>query len=153
MTQDIDLSLLSGFGNEERYIHELLATFETRIPEAVNFALANRVLLLSASNGVAVDVSLSGLPFEAQMVERATPFPYTSDCSLLTCSAEDLIVLKAFADRTKDWTDVEGIINRQAQHLDVHYIVEHLTPLCEVKEAPEIPDKLAHLIAHTQREI
>jgi hypothetical protein len=57
MTQDIDLSLLTGFGNEETYIKELLETFEARIPNALDFALKNRVLLLSASNGVAVDVS------------------------------------------------------------------------------------------------
>jgi len=150
MTQDIDLCLLSGFGNEDRYIYELLATFETRISEAVDFALTNRVLLLSASNSIAVDVSLSGLPFEEQMIERATPFPYAPDCSLLTCSAEDLIVLKAFADRTKDWTDVEGIINRQAPHLDIHYIITHLSPLCEVKETPEIMNKLEHFITHSQ---
>ena len=37
---------------------------------------------------------------------------------LLTCSAEDLIVLKAFAARGRDWVDVEGIIVRQAGALD-----------------------------------
>ena len=150
MTQDIDLCLLSGFGDEDRYIHELLATFGTRISEAENFARTNRVLLLSASNGIAVDVSLSGLSFEEQMIERATPFRYASDCSLLTCSAEDLIVLKAFADRAKDWMDVEGIINRQASHLDIHYISAHLAPFCEIKETPEIMNKLKPLITHAR---
>jgi hypothetical protein len=34
---------------------------------------------------------------------------------LHTCSAEDLIVLRAFADRSKDWVDIEGVIIRQSR--------------------------------------
>ncbi|MBW1847787.1 MAG: hypothetical protein JRJ27_11715 [Deltaproteobacteria bacterium] len=63
MTQDIDLCLFAGFENEKKYIAGLLATFKTRISDAYDFALKNRVLLLSASNGVQIDVSLGGLPF------------------------------------------------------------------------------------------
>ena len=146
MTQDIDLSLLTEFRNEETYIHALLEKFTSRIPDPIDFARKNRVLLLSASNGVSVDISLSGLPFEKQMIKRATLFPFSSECSLITCSAEDLIVLKTFADRARDWTDVEGIIMRQGNSLDVDYIIKELTPLCDLKEAPEIVDKLQKLI-------
>ena len=146
MTQDVDLSLLSGFGSEEIYIDALLSRFGSRISNAKDFALMNRVLLLLASNGVAVDISLAGLPFEQEMIERATSFSYSPDCSLVTCSAEDLIILKAFADRTKDWMDIEGILIRQNPGLDFNYIIERLTPLCELKEAPEIVEKLRHLV-------
>ncbi len=124
MTQDIDLCLLCGFGNEEEYIKDLFEKFKSRIPDAFAFALSNRVLLLYASNSVSVDISLSGLPFEEQMIKQATPFSFYPDCSLTTCSAEDLVVLKAFADRTKDWTDIEGIVLRQRQNLDTDYIFE-----------------------------
>ena len=48
--------------------------------------------------------------------------------SLLTCSAEDLIVLKAFADRDQDWLDIEGILFRQKGLLDWDYILTELTP-------------------------
>ena len=149
MTQDIDLSLLSGFGSEEIYIDALLSHFRTRIAHAKDFALTNRVLLLLASNGVAVDLSLAGLPFEQEMIGRATSFCYSPDCSLITCSAEDLIILKAFADRIRDWVDIEGILIRQGSSLDFKYIIEQLTPLCELKEAPEIVDKLRRLVAET----
>ena len=146
MTQDVDLSLLAGFGDEEIYVDALLSQFRSRISSAKDFALTNRVLLLLASNGVAVDISLAGLPFEQEMIERATSFSYSPDCSLVTCSAEDLIILKAFADRTKDWTDIEGILIRQDPSLDFNYIIERLTPLCELKETPEIVEKLRHLV-------
>jgi hypothetical protein len=47
------------------------------------------------------------------------------DLTLLTglsanLSAEDLIVLKAFASRPRDWIHVEGIIVRQTGKLDWH---------------------------------
>ena len=84
--------------------------FKSRITDAEKFAFANRVLLLYASNGVPIDISLSGLPFESQMIKRATPFSFHADCALTTCSAEDLIILKSFANRAKDWIDVEGVI-------------------------------------------
>lgn len=149
MTQDIDLCLLCGFGNEEKYIKALLGKFKSRITFAEKFAFSNRVLLLYASNKVSIDISLSGLPFEDQMIKRATSFSFHADCTLITCSAEDLIILKSFANRTKDWMDIEGIIMRQGENLDTAYIIENLTPLCEIKETPDIVNKLQNLIKKT----
>ena len=145
MTQDIDLCLLCGFGNEEKYINTLLKKYKSRIKDAHDFALKNRILLLYASNEVSVDISLSGLPFEEEMIRRATLFTFHPNCTLITCSSEDLIILKAFAARTQDWMDVEGIIKRQGKKLDTNYIIEQLSPLCELKGAPEILYKLENL--------
>ncbi|MBI4582010.1 MAG: hypothetical protein HY718_20095, partial [Planctomycetes bacterium] len=141
-THDLDLTLLTGLGTETPYIHELLAEFSSRIPDAERFALVNRVLLLSSSEGIPIDIALGGMPFEERMVERATDFRYTKDALLCTCSGEDLVVLKAFADRPQDWVDIEGVLIRQQAALDRRYILENLGPLCELKESPEIVDKL-----------
>jgi len=65
---------------------------------------------------------------------------------LITCSAEDIVIFKTFADRTRDWMDIESIVLRQGKKLDINYITEHLTPLCELKESPEIIDKLQNII-------
>jgi len=144
-TQDVDLSLLTGFGEEEKFIDALLARFASRRENAAEFALRHRVLTLRASNGLDVDIALAALPYEEEMIGRATPFDYESDVSLVTCSAEDLVVLKAFAARPQDWRDVEGILIRQGERLDWGYIRTHLPPLCELKEAPEIMDRLNEL--------
>ena len=146
MTQDIDLSILSGFGNEQLYIQDLLSKFKSRIDDAKSFALTNRVLLLTATNNVSVDISLAGLPFEQHMMKRASSFDYAPECALMTCSAEDLIILKAFANRTIDWMDVEGILLRQGNNLDYSYALKQLEPLCTLKESPEILDHLKQLI-------
>ena len=121
-------------------------SFRNNLSNAKEFAITNRVLLLTASNDVPLDLTLSGLPFEKQMIDRATPFFYMPDCSLLTCSAEDLIVLKAFADRSRDWIDVKGIIARQEGQLNIECIFKQLTPLSELKESPEILDNLHNIL-------
>ena len=59
LTQDADLTLLTGFGEEEQYARKLLNHFEGRLKNALEFALTNRVLLIRASNGVCG--SLEGL--------------------------------------------------------------------------------------------
>ncbi|MDH4063916.1 MAG: nucleotidyl transferase AbiEii/AbiGii toxin family protein [Acidobacteriota bacterium] len=141
-TVDVDLSLLTGFSNEDRFVSVLLDAFAPRIPDAAAFARANRVLLLRSQSGVGLDIALAGLPFEALMIERASPFTFPPDIPLRTCSAEDLIVLKAFADRPKDWMDIDGVIVRQSEHLDWGYVRDQLAPLAELKETPELMSRL-----------
>ena len=144
LTKDIDLTLLTGFGNEETFIEKLLQKFSSRIGNAKDFALRNRVLLLETENGIGIDISLGAFPFEEEMIERAEYQKYFKEICLRICSAEDLIVLKAFANRGKDWSDVESVIIKQS-NLDWNYIFEQLTPLVELKEAPEILTKLEFL--------
>jgi hypothetical protein len=141
-TVDVDLTLMTGFGGEDAFIETLLQHYEGRIPDAPEFARARRVLLLKSSSGVGLDVALAGLPFEELVVQRSSLFRFPTSISLRTCSAEDLIVLKAFASRGKDWVDVEHVIVRQAGKLDWDYVWEQLAPLAELKGAPEILEQL-----------
>lgn len=141
-TVDVDLTLLTGFGGEEQFIQILLQRFQGRIPEAAQFARERRVLLLRSSSGVGLDVALAALPFEELMVQRSSFFDYPPKIILRTCSAEDLVILKAFAGRTQDWADVERIIVRQTGKLDWEYIDQQLRPLAELKDASEILDQL-----------
>jgi hypothetical protein len=150
-TVDVDATLLTMFADDEKYIDAILARFASRIPDARDFAVKNRVLLVTASNGFGIDISLGGLPFEQQMMERSSLFAFEEDVVLRTCSAEDLIVLKAFAARDKDWADVHSILLRQQGSLDLDYIRENLTPLCELKGAPEIMVKFERLVIEGAR--
>lgn len=101
--------------------------------------------LLEASNGVAVDVALGGIPFEEKALRRATCYEFVPGAVLRTCSAEDLIVLKAFADRAQDWLDVQGVLIRQGNKLEWEFVLQELEPLCHLKESPEIVPKLINL--------
>lgn len=149
-TQDVDLALLTGFGEEERFIDALLRGFASRGEDPRGKALVNRVLLLAAANGIGVDVALAGFPFEEEIMRRASVFEFDEGCRLKTCSAEDLVVAKAFADRPKDWLDVEGILIRQGNKLDVKRVLHLLAPLCELKETPEIVARFRKLVETTR---
>ncbi|NOX56346.1 MAG: hypothetical protein GXP27_18255 [Planctomycetes bacterium] len=131
-TQDVDISLFTGWGDEQSYIEPMLARFPSRIPDAARFAMENRVLLVKASNGVALDVALAAFPLEEEMIGRATPFRFAAGVELITVCAEDLIVLKAFAGRDIDWSDVGGVIIRQADRLDWDLVLSTLKSLCEL---------------------
>lgn len=146
MTDDADVTLFTGFGSEEQYVNKLLAAFTPRAPNAGTFALQARVLLLRHENGVPLDIALGGFPFERRTVERSSLWQATEGCELRTCCAEDLIVHKAFAARGQDWVDVEGIIQRQGQKLDLSLVVEELEPLVALKEQPEILSRLRGLL-------
>jgi hypothetical protein len=143
LTRDVDLTILTGFGAEETYLDALLGHFRGRRPDARAFALRSRVVLLTSSRGVPIDAALGGLPFEERAVARASQFDLGAGRTVTTCSAEDLIVLKAFAGRAHDWTDIEGIAVRQGDRLDEALIWEELVPLLELKEGPEAAERLA----------
>ena len=144
LTKDIDLTLLTGFGFEGEFIDALLENFQSRISDAKDFALRNRVVLLQTNGGIGIDISLGAFPFEEEMIHRAEYKEYLPDISLKICTAEDLIVLKAFADRDKDWNDIKTVIIKQDK-LNWRYINEQLAPLVELKYAPEILTKLEKL--------
>ncbi|MGH8634427.1 MAG: nucleotidyl transferase AbiEii/AbiGii toxin family protein [Burkholderiales bacterium] len=144
LTRDVDLTLLCPYGAEERAVDRLLASFATRIPEARAFALQHRVVLLSSESGVPIDVALGGIPFEERCVARASEFDF-GEARLLTCSAEDLVVLKAFAGRERDWADVESVVIRQSHSLDWPLVFEELAPLAEVRGGAEIAARLRRL--------
>jgi hypothetical protein len=145
MTADVDLTLITGFGNEASYVDVLLSKLRGRIPDARQFALRYRTLLLVTSNETHADVALGAMPFEERAVARASKFVASESVSITTCSAEDLVVHKAFAGREKDWLDVEGIIIRQGARLDRDLIWSELSPLLELRDDPSIERRLQRL--------
>ena len=107
-------------------------------------------MLLRANSGVGLDIALDGLPFEESAVARSSMFSFPGNVLIRTCSVEYLIVMKAFAARTRDWLDVEGIIIRQTGQLDWSYIESQLKPLAELKGEPKILEELER--RHTEFE-
>lgn len=148
LTVDVDLALLTETGEEENFVDSLLQRLRSRLEGAKEFALRNRVLLLQSDVGVPVDVSLASIPFERRMIERASSYRFEEQAEIVTCSAEDLVVLKAFAGREKDWLDIEGIIARQGERLDTSLVWRELEPLLELKEGSKAKERLTELLDH-----
>ncbi len=147
MTVDVDVTVLSGFGNELQIFQKLAARFAPRVAEAESLAVHNRIALLVTETGVGLDISLGALPFEERVISRASEWLIPNYGPIRTCSADDLIVLKAFAARDKDWLDIEGLLIRRGESIDRWLVFEELTPLAELKEEPEILDRLNDLFS------
>ena len=153
MTQDVDLTLLTGFGNEEQFTDILLGTLTGRRTDTREFAVNNRVLLARTTGGVDVDIAFGAFPFEERSIQRASAWSWAADQSLITCSAEDLVVHKAFAGRDLDWSDVERILIRQHGKLDLAQVRTELKPLLELKGEMEGLEKLERKIATVERRL
>jgi hypothetical protein len=147
LTRDVDVTILTGLGGEEQFVDALLEEYRGRLAGARQFALDHRVVLVETASGVPVDISLAGLPFEGRLIARSSPFVIERATTLITCSAEDLIVLKTFAGRVQDWLDVEGIIVRQGPRLNRELVLNEVGPLLELKEDLEAVAQLQRLFA------
>jgi hypothetical protein len=143
-TQDVDVTLLTGFGDEAPFVDALLAELTPRIPDARSFALRHRVLLLRDARGIPIDVALGAMPFEERCVARGSDYD-VGDATIFTCSATDLVVMKAFASREQDWVDIRGVLVRSRDAVDIGAVRAELEPLVLLKEEPEILERLDRL--------
>ena len=146
LTLDIDVSLLTGFGGEERAVDLLLAAYMPRIETARAFALENRVLLVRSPGGIGIDVSLAALLYEEGVIERAVLVELLPGKGLRLCSPEDLIIMKLFAGRDTDLRDARSVVVRQgADQLDWSYVEKHLAELADLKDDPNLMDQLRRI--------
>ena len=142
LTEDVDATIFTGFGNERPVISRLLRSYGARREDAAQFARLHRVLLLEdRRRNVGIDISMGAFEFEEHAIDRSSEYAFLEDTQLRTCSAEDLIVFKAFADREIDWHDIKGILIRQQGRLDFELVEAELVPLVELKEEPAILDR------------
>lgn len=145
-TADVDLVAMTARSRDGEAVDLLLRLFKPRISDARAFALAHRVLLLETLQGVPIDVSLGALEFEREMIGRSSEWSVDGCSPIRTCAADDLLVLKAFAGREKDWGDVRGIIQRQGAAIDRHAVLERLSPLAELTERTDAVVALQKLL-------
>lgn len=147
-TQDVDLTLLCPFGDEIDTSTRIAAVLEPRFDGAIEFSSESRVFLARAENGVPVDIAYGAIDYEKRCVERASLFDFGENVRLRTCSAEDLVIMKSFADRSRDWADLEGILLRQGATLDWSIIEHELMPLLSIRGGRAIWERLVDLRDH-----
>ncbi|MGH9256836.1 MAG: hypothetical protein ACRD3C_19925 [Vicinamibacterales bacterium] len=139
-TKDVDATVLVDFTEEAAVLDLLLSRFASRDPDPVRRAELGRLALLSASNGVDLDVSFAAFPFELEVLERASDWEVMPAAVLRTCSAEDLILYKLVAARLIDLHDVQSVVSRTGARLDVDRIRLWGGRFAEILEKPELLD-------------
>ncbi len=133
----MDVAVWTDYGHERPIIDQLLATLRPRIESAAEFAIQNRVLLAQEASGVDIDIALAAFPFERELIGRARLQAYPGG-AIKICEASDLVIMKAFANRPRDWEDIRGIAIRNGQRLDWNRIEHELAILADLKDEPEI---------------
>ena len=139
-TQDIDLTISAPLDDLTSFIGLILDNFSPRIEDAFEFARLNRVILVKASNGYPLDITL-GLPgYEHEVMARSVDREVAPGKAIRICSAEDLIIYKAIAGRAQDIRDIEGIVYRQGKTLNDATIRQWLLEFVELTGKQEIID-------------
>jgi hypothetical protein len=140
-TQDIDALVLmdqiqwSSFLQKGKKFH-----FVPRIDDALEFAKKSRVLLMvHESSGIDIDLSFAALPFEEEALSRKVQATIGTVIVPLP-SPEDLIIMKAVANRDKDLIDIASILETQ-KTVDKKHVDFWLKQFSEVLEDPEILKK------------
>ena len=142
VTKDVDLTAVAPLDQpSSALVQQVLDRFPARIENALEFARRSRVILITASNGCPADISL-GLPgYEDEVMRRAVEFELEPGKAIRVCSAEDLVIHKAIAGRPQDVRDIEGIVYRQRDALDMAIIRRWLHAFAELLDNPEIVER------------
>jgi len=119
--------------------------FVPRIEHPVEFARKSRVLLLRhQQTNIGIDLSCGILPFERELLDRATEVK-AGGINLRIATSEDLIILKAVAHRQRDLIDIDNLltVNSDVNFDRIRYWVAQFA---EVLETPELVSDLEKLL-------
>ncbi len=127
-TRDIDIEIVIEESEKATVFEHLLSRFQPRIQNALEFAMRHRVLLLYASNGIPVDISLAPPGYGELVAQRLQKIQVMPDYPpVFVISAEDLVIHKCIANRPVDRQDIQSILIRQGARLDIEYIRDCLS--------------------------
>jgi predicted nucleotidyltransferase len=150
-TRDVDAVVLMDSTRLESFLASSSQYgFAARVEGAEEFAIRNRVLLLvHVPTETQVDISLGVLPFEQESIARAK-WVTVSGVSFPLVTAEDLIIMKAVAHRSRDLVDIESVLDT-VTNLDLGRIRDWVSQFASVLESPEILDDLENILSRRTR--
>lgn len=146
MTKDVDAVVWLEGSQWERFLNSgKKHGFVPRYDAPLEFARQNRILLLTHQpTKTDVDLSLGGLPFEREAIDRAISIRL-GRATIKLASPEDLMVMKAVASRPRDLADIESLLNSFPK-ADLKRVRHWTSEFAAVLEAPEINDDLERLL-------
>ncbi len=137
-TKDIDFMLGVGLEGLEEVLRILpKAKLVPVPPNPFESALQNNYLrCVYGNNQMIVDVMFSSSEYERTLLGRAIPKLYDR-MKIFVASKEDIIILKAQADRARDWDDIRGILLRNPD-TDLSYIKRWLSRMDGERETDHL---------------
>jgi len=148
LTQDIDLTL----GADNSHLEEIMKICKEislqPLPEDVDDFVKSTNVLPTVEPGIKirVDFIFSFTPYEKQAIDRNTTVTLDG-YPVKFASPEDLILHKLFAGRTRDLEDIEGVVLRQKEKLDITYLTKWAEEFSKVPGKESILSKLKELLS------
>ncbi|MGQ0833358.1 MAG: nucleotidyl transferase AbiEii/AbiGii toxin family protein [Gammaproteobacteria bacterium] len=146
-TRDIDtLAMLP----EHRWAAALAGAREhgilARIEQPLEFARRTRVLLLRhAESGIDMDVILGRLPFEEQAIARSK-LHNLGGVQVRLPQVEDLLIMKAIAQRPQDLRDIEGLLDVHP-HANLDHVRQWIREFATAMTMPDVLEGFERLLA------
>lgn len=120
-TLDIDINVFVVPDESEGAIAALAELYELGDQDALTAQLQESGQARTLWDATYVDLFFSNTPFHDAMAERAQTQPF-ADAQIPVLSIEDLLVCKALFDRSRDWVDIEAVLEARGTELDAVYI-------------------------------
>lgn len=120
-TRDIDVNVFVGSSSGRAVFDALPAGVAASDSDLVEAGLRDQVRLWWDETPIDVFFAADGFHYEVATRVRLVPF---AGRSINVLSAEDLAVFKALFDRTKDWADIEAMI--QSKSIDLYVAADRL---------------------------
>jgi hypothetical protein len=145
-TRDVDAII---FLEEDQWLSFLKKgeafSFLSRLPDPLPFARQNRMLLVRhEKSAIDVDLSLGALPFEWDALKRVK-MVRIGRLSVPLPTPEDLIILKAIANRPKDEIDIDGLLDSN-DDVDLARIRKHVDEFAQALEMPELYETIDRML-------
>ena len=141
-TLDVDIKVLAPHTDYSEAREAIRAAFPERArPELP----ANPLIVDTKVDDIVVDFLLAIPGYEENIFNRAV-LSELDGIRAWICSAEDLIIQKAVANRARDWDDIEGILIEQRVELDQFHIERWLQEFAEALERPAVLDQYHSLV-------
>jgi len=121
--------------------------FRSRISDPLSYARQSRMfVLVHDSSGIEVDISIAGIPFEVEVVEKAIKIK-VGRLLVPVARPEDLVIYKSVAGRPQDQGDISQLLDHYPD-IDLKYIRKRVREFASMLELSEPVDELERLIAY-----
>lgn len=145
-TKDVDALIIYDTADVDKLI-DAAREFDLhpRYANTAEFARESRVLfLVHGADRALVDVALGCMPFEQDVIERATRVQ-EGNCRVPLPTPEDLIILKSIASRPQDLVDIQSVAEIQPS-LDRKRIRHWLKQYGDLLEDPALWSRIEPLL-------
>jgi predicted nucleotidyltransferase len=146
LTEDIDVALGVGPDRLTDVLDACGTIGLTPLPADVEHFVRDTFVLpcRHPGSGLRVDLVFSNTPYERQAIERADHLTI-GGADVPVATAEDLILHKLFAGRSRDIEDAESVVRRKREALDWDYLVRWAREFAGVPGREQLPAQVERL--------